>query len=82
VKANIVTECVRAFEDFAGAFLRSGIVDDQFDPFAASQVADDFPVDPRDGLKLSRPIVAMVGPSQPSGVMRFPFCGHAEALGC
>jgi hypothetical protein len=82
VKVNVVTECIRTVEYFAGALLRSGIVDDQFNPFVASQVADDFPVNPWDRFKLSGPIVAMVGPSQPSGVMRFPFGRHAEALGC
>src|SRR5690242_5768478 len=41
-------------------------------------MADDLAVDPRNGFKLVRPVVALVRPGEPSRPMGFPFRRHAE----
>jgi hypothetical protein len=58
------------------AFYRS-ILNYEFDPLVRRQVANDFRIDPRDRLKLSRPVVSAVRPSEPSRGVRFPLGGHA-----
>ena len=58
-------------------FFGRRIIDDQFDPLVPRQMANDFGVHPWNGLELARPVVAVVRPSQPGGVVRLPFGGHA-----
>jgi hypothetical protein len=59
-------------------FFRRGS-DDEVHIFRAGKMADDIGKDPGDGLKLSRPIIAVVRPGQPGSGVRLPFRGHAIA---
>src|SRR5579864_7545943 len=52
VKADVIAERMGAVENLAGAFLGRRIIDNQFDPFVPSQMADDLCVDPGNGVKL------------------------------
>ena len=47
------------------------------DGFDLGEVADDFGVDPGDGLKFSGPVFGVVGPADPGGGVRSPLGGHA-----
>ena len=80
MKANVFSESIGLIEDFPGALFRSRIVDDELDAFMPGQMADDFRVDPRDRLKLSRPVITIMRPCQPGGLVRLPFRGHAQAV--
>ena len=44
-------------------------------------MANNFDVDPRNRRKFPRPILPIVWPSNPGGVMRFPFGGETAAAG-
>jgi len=43
-------------------------------------VADDFAVDPGDGLELVRPVLRVMRPGDPCGGVRSPFGGHTKVL--
>ena len=47
-------------------------------------MADDFAIDPGDGLEFARPVLGVVGPGDPGGGVRSPFGGHSvvEVAGC
>jgi len=68
------------FADGFCAALSGIIVDEDVDVFYAGEVADDFRVDPGDGLEFVGPILWVVGPGKPSGGVCIPLCGH-EVLG-
>src|SRR5277367_1677347 len=44
-------------------------------------MTDNFCEGPGNWRKLSWPVCYFVGPAQPGGFVRFPFCWHAEVLG-
>ena len=44
--------------------------------FDLGEVADDFGVDPGDGLEFSGPVLGVVGPRDPGGGVRGPLGGH------
>jgi hypothetical protein len=54
--------------------------DKQEDALDLRQMTDDLRERPGDDLKFPGPIRDFVRPAQPSGFVRFPFGGHAEAL--
>ncbi len=45
----------------------------------AAELAHDLAVDPWNGREAAGPIVAIVRPGDPGGLVRLPFGGHAEA---
>ena len=47
----------------------------------AAQLAHDLGIHPRNGREAARPVVAIVRPGDPGGLVRLPFGGHAEAEG-
>ncbi len=79
-------KCTRArlaparLEDAGGALLGGVVVDEDVDVFDAGEMADDFGVDPGDGLEFSRPVIGVVRPGDPGGGVRRPLGGHAVAL--
>ena len=66
-----------ALEVVSGTLLGGLVVDEDVDVFAAGEVADDFGVDPGDGLKFSGPILSVVRPRDPGGGVEGPLGGHA-----
>ena len=60
-----------------GAVFGVGIVDEDVDGFDLGEVADDFGVDPGDGLEFSGPVLGVVRPGDPGGGVRSPLGGHA-----
>ena len=56
------------------------VVDEDVDVFDAGEVADDFGVDPGDGLEFSGPVLGVVGPGDPGGGVGGPLGGHAVVL--
>ena len=60
-----------------GAVFGVGIVDEDVDGFDLGEVANDFGVDPGDGLEFSGPVFGVVRPGDPGGGVRSPFGGHA-----
>src|SRR5712692_11201890 len=58
-----------------------GAIHDQVDTLMPHQIANDLGIDPLDGLKLSRPVVAKMGPGEPGGFVRLPLGRHAVS-GC
>lgn len=51
------------------------------DVFATGEVADDFGVDPGDGLEFSGPVLGVVGPGDPGGGVEGPLGWHAVVAG-
>src|SRR5262249_38598698 len=47
-------------------------------PLRLGEVKNDVGVHPDDRLELAGPVVALVRPGDPGGVVRFPFGGHVE----
>ena len=66
-------------EDAGGAAFGGVVVDEDVDVFDAGEVADDFGVDPGDGLEFSGPVFGVVGPGDPGGGVGSPLGGHAVA---
>ena len=66
-----------ATEEVGGSLFGVVVVDEDVDVFAAGEVADDFGVDPGDGLKFSGPVLSVVGPGDPGGGVEGPLGGHA-----
>jgi hypothetical protein len=60
-----------------GAIFGVGIVDQDVDGFDLGEVADDFGVDPGDGLEFSGPVFGVVGPRDPGGGVGGPLGRHA-----
>jgi len=81
VKVHLGGESVGAFEESARLPGGGGVADDQFDALMPGQIPNDLGVDPRNRLELSRPIIVIVGPSEPRGRVRLPLRGHAVAEG-
>ena len=71
---------VMAREHARSAFFGGGIVDEDVDVFDVGEMADDFAIDPRDGLEFPGPVLRIVGPGDPCGGVRRPLGGHAVAL--
>ena len=46
-----------------------------------SEQADDFRIEPGDGLEFAGPVFGIVRPGEPCGLVRLPFGGHAVAEG-
>jgi hypothetical protein len=68
-------------EEHVGCTLFGGeIVDEDVDVFDLREVADDFRVDPGDGLEFVGPVLGVVGPGDPGGGVRGPLGGHAVVL--
>ena len=67
-----------------GAAFGGEVVDEDVDVFDAGEVADDFGVDPGDGLEFAGPVLGVVGPGDPGGGVWGPLGGHAVVLmgGC
>src|SRR5581483_462055 len=74
----VVAQGVRAAENFARALLGSDVIHDEIDALVLRQIANDFRVDPWNGLELSRPVVFEMGPCEPSGGVRFPLGGETR----
>jgi hypothetical protein len=70
-----------AAEDGGGAAFGGEIVDEDVDVFDAGEMADDFGVDPGDGLEFAGPVFGVVGPGDPGGGVGGPLGGHAVAGG-
>ena len=64
-------------EDAGGAALGGEIVDQDVDVLDGGEMANDFGVDPGDGLKLAGPVFRIVRPGDPCGGVRLPLGGHA-----
>jgi len=56
-----------AAEMAGGAVLGVFVVDEDVDAFDLGEVADDFAVDPGDGLEFAGPVLGVVGPGDPGG---------------
>ena len=67
-----------ALEDGFGTALGGLVVDEDVDLFDAGEVADDLGVDPGDGLEFAGPVLRVMGPGYPRGVVWFPLGGHAK----
>ena len=61
--------------------LVGGVVDQQLDPLAGGQLADDLAVDPGDRPEAARPVGRVVRPGEPGRLVRLPLGGHARAGG-
>ena len=68
-----------ALQDAGREFFGLSVLDQDVDPLARHQQADDFGIDPRDGLELAGPIFTVVRPGKPGGLVRLPLGGHAVA---
>ena len=68
-----------AAEHSGGAGLFGQAVYEEVDVFDAGEMADDFGVDPGDGLELVGPVFGVVGPGEPGSGVGCPLGGHAEA---
>ena len=68
------------FEHRPRTLFRTRVIDDQVDALMPGQVADDFGIDPRDRVELTRPVAAKMRPGEPCGFMRLPFGGHVVSL--
>jgi hypothetical protein len=66
-----------AAEVTGGTVFGGHIVDEDVDGFGLGEVANDFGVDPGDGLEFSGPVFGVVGPSDPGGGVRGPLGWHA-----
>ena len=62
MEANVFQHDAGSLQQFADLALGDCVVDDEFNPFVTREVADDFCVDPGDGLELAWPIAAVVRP--------------------
>ena len=73
-----------ATEHGGGSVFSGEVVDENVNVFDAGEVADNFGVDPWDGLELAGPVLGVVGPGNPGGGVRGPLGGHAVVLfaGC
>ena len=73
-----------AAEHGGGAVFGGEVVDEDMDVFDLGEVADDFGVDPGDGLEFAGPVLGVVGPGDPGGSVGGPLGGHAVVLfaGC
>jgi hypothetical protein len=60
-----------------GAVFGVGIVDEDVDGFDLGEVANDFGVDPGDGLEFSGPVLGVVRPGDPGRGVGGPLGGHA-----
>jgi hypothetical protein len=69
-----------AAEVAGGAVFGGEVVDEDVDVFDLGEVADDFGVDPGDGLEFSGPVLGVVGPGDPGGGVGGPLGGHAVVL--
>ena len=78
-KRTFLFRAFASLQDLARALFRKRVVDDQVDAFVTGEVADDFGVDPRDGLEFPGPVAAVVGPGEPGGGVGLPFGRHAVA---
>src|SRR4051812_41925289 len=54
------------------------VLNNHLDAFMLREIANDLGYHPRDRLKFSRPVRAIVRPRQPGGCVRRPFGGHAK----
>jgi hypothetical protein len=79
VELDIFQWSVGSLQHFAGLFFGGAVIHDQFYALVPSQIANDFCVDPGDGVELAGPISMVVGPSQPGCGVGFPFGGHVVA---
>ena len=77
VEVNILAESVGFAQELASLFFRGGAFDDQVDALVPAQVTDDFRVDPRNRFEFARPVVAAMGPGNPSRLVGLPFRGQA-----
>src|ERR1700728_567627 len=68
-----------AFENACRKLLCFGAFHENMDLLSCGEKPDDFGIDPWNGLKLSRPILMVMGPCQPGGLVRLPLGGHAIA---
>ncbi len=71
-----------AGEATGGAGALGGTGNDEVDDFARGEEADDFRVEPGDGLEFTGPVLAVVRPGEPCGLVRLPLGGHAVAELC
>jgi len=81
MEPNVRGKSMGALKNAPRLFRRHGVLNDQFNPLMPRQIADDLAIDPRDRLKLPRPIAAIMGPSEPRCRMRLPLGRHAVAEG-
>ena len=68
-----------AEENPKSAFFSSLVVDQDVDFFDLGKMADDFGVNPGNGLKFSWPVLGVVRPADPGGGVRRPLGRHAIA---
>src|SRR5579864_2079351 len=78
METDVLVKDISNLQRFAGTLLRVGVVHDQLDSFVAREVANDFRIDPGNGLELSGPVAFEMRPGQPGCVVRFPLGGHAN----
>src|SRR6185437_9197177 len=69
-----------ALEKTVGAALGREIVDEDVHILYSRQMADDFGIDPGNGLKFSGPVFGIMRPRDPGGVVGGPLGGHAVVL--
>src|SRR5215472_2122985 len=84
MEAHIVKVSVGALEDARTAALVLLVLHEQMDTLTLGEEPDDFGVEPGNGLELAGPVLRVVRPCQPCGLVRLPFSGHAvaELVGC
>src|SRR6185369_3839495 len=78
IEANRISKRAGFLQDFARSSFGSGVVHDDVDFFRPREMADDLSVDMRDAGELSRPIVLIVRPGDPSSFVGLPLGGHAQ----
>jgi hypothetical protein len=69
-----------ALEQAGGTALGDQVVDENVNILDARQMANDFCVDPGDGLEFVGPVFGVVGPGDPGGGMGGPLGGHTVVL--
>ena len=82
MKTNIREHHISLLQKLANFALRRRIIDNQLHPLMPCQIANDLGINPRNRLKLSRPIPVVVRPREPCCSVWLPLGGHAVAGWC
>ena len=79
-KANLPQVDPDVLEYAAGELFIRLIADDENDLFPGGNFAHHFAINPRNDLKFPRPIIRIMRPAEPGGLMFFPLSRHRITL--
>jgi len=82
VEAGVFVQSVGELECFAGALLGVGVIDDEVDALVTGERANDFRVDPWNGVEFAGLVAREVRPGEPGGLVGSQLGRHAEGGGC